>query len=446
LPGKALRIAQHRCDRAESALPAQTDFGSLVGQHAMKTLLPLVFSRFRPLPPALTLAFLLPLVLGAPAAEVKVELQPRRTWEFKSAGVQFNNEFSGARLNGVEQTGENEFLLTINPENRPINRSPWYAFQVSAAEKKTVSLTFHLSYPGAAALPKLSHDGLAWTKLDTNHWALNGTNRVAKLTVTPKPLWVFAHEPIGLKPLGAWMDAKVKLPFAREKIIGESIEHRPLRQLTFGETTNVNYVFIIGRQHPPEITGTVGLMSCIDTITGGSALAKKFRQQFQTVVIPLVNPDGVEHGHWRSTLGGVDPNRDWDKFTQPEPLATSRAIAALAKSPGARAFLFVDFHSTGEDVFYTQKDSEPTFPKDFTKHWIGAIQTRFHDYKFTRDAGHNVNQPTSKHWAWTTLGCPGITYEFGYNTDRALIRKISAGATEEMMKLLLKEVGVSAGE
>ncbi|MBI5773276.1 MAG: succinylglutamate desuccinylase/aspartoacylase family protein [Verrucomicrobia bacterium] len=391
------------------------------------------------------LAFL-PLPHTGRAAEIKVELQPRRTWDFPKVGVKFNNEFSGARLNGVEQTGDHEFTLTINPENRPINTSPWYAFQVGAAEKQTVSLKFHLTYRGTAALPKLSHDGVNWTRLDTNAWMLAGTNRVAKLTIGPRPLWVFAHEPFGLKPLNAWMDAKAKLPFARGKIIGESIEHRPLRQFTLGETANANFVFIIGRQHPPEITGTIGLMSFVDTIAGDSQLARNFRKQFQTVVIPLVNPDGVEHGHWRSTLGGLDSNRDWAKFTQPEPRATSRAISALAKSPGARAFLFVDFHSTGEDVFYTQKDDEPTFPKDFTKQWMAAIRARFPDYKFKRDAGHNVSQPTSKHWAWTTLGCPGITYEFGYNTDRALVRKISAGAAEEMMKLLLKEAGASAGK
>ena len=374
------------------------------------------------------------------AAEIKVELQPRRTWEFKSAGVRFNNEFSNARLNGVEQTGDHDFTVTINPENRPINTSPWYAFQIVAAEKQTINVRFHLTCRGVTAIPKLSHDGENWTRLGTNAWSLSGTNRVAKLEVGPKPLWVFAHEPIGLKPLGEWMDAKAKLPFAKEKTIGESIEKRPLRELIFGETTNANYVFIIGRQHPPEVTGTVGLMSFVDTITGDSKLAKDFQHKFQTVVIPLVNPDGVHHGHWRSTLGGLDPNRDWDKFTQPETRATSGAINALAKSPGARPFLFVDFHSTGEDVFYTQKDDEETFPKDFTKHWLGAIKQRFPDYKFKRDAGHNVNQPTSKHWAWTQLGCPGITYEFGYGTDRALIRKISAGAAEEMMKLLLAEL------
>src|SRR5262245_57747117 len=77
---------------------------------------------------ALLLAFLTVAQLLT-AAEIKVELQPRRTWDFKSAGVRFDNQFSGARLNDVEQTGEHDFTVTIDPENRPINTSPWYAFQ-----------------------------------------------------------------------------------------------------------------------------------------------------------------------------------------------------------------------------------------------------------------------------------------------------------------------------
>ena len=47
--------------------------------------------------------------------------------------------------------------------------------------------------------------------------------------------------------------------------------------------------------------------------------------------------------------------------------------------------------------------------------------------------------PTSKAWAYETFGCAGITYELGYNTDRELIKKVSTGAAEEMMKLLLTE-------
>src|SRR5262249_7158982 len=137
----------------------------------------------------------------------------------------------------------------------------------------------------------------------------------ARIEVGPDGLWVAAQEMIGVAELGAWTDAKAKLPFARERVIGESLEHRPLRQLTFAETQQPNYVFIISRQHPPEVSGTLALMRFIDTLTDESDLARRYRKSFQTVVVPLMNPDGVEHGHWRHNLGGVDTNRDWKAFT-----------------------------------------------------------------------------------------------------------------------------------
>ncbi|MCB1208472.1 MAG: hypothetical protein KDK97_04045 [Verrucomicrobiales bacterium] len=40
--------------------------------------------------------------------------------------------------------------------------------------------------------------------------------------------------------------------------------------------------------------------------------------------------------------------------------------------------------------------------------------------------------------SYDTFGCPGITYDLGYSTDRALIKTVSTGAAEEMMRLLLE--------
>ena len=48
-----------------------------------------------------------------------------------------------------------------------------------------------------------------------------------------------------------------------------------------------------------------------------------------------------------------------------------------------------------------------------------------------------VQLTTSQSWAHKTLGIPAITYEIGDNTDRALLKQISAGAAQEMMTLLL---------
>lgn len=373
----------------------------------------------------------------------KAELQTRRTWNF--GDVHFSNEFSGARLNSCEQISENEFKVIISPENEPINRSPWYAFKVWSETKRKISVRFLYTYGSHRTRPWLSRDGEKWERLAERDHAVNRDlgEGTAKLTIGPKPLWVAAQEMIGLKQLEAWTDAKCALPFAKSSVVGRSIEGRPLRQFVLSETTNLNYVFVIGRQHPPEVTGTIGMMSFVEIIAGNSRLAKTFRQQFQTVVIPLVNPDGVEHGHWRSNLGAVDLNRDWRPFTQPESRAASDAILRFARQPGARPFVFLDFHSTHTNIYYAQPESQPIFPNEFTRRWLDATQQALPRFGFDRDNGHNLGQATSKAWANETFGIAAITWEFGYSTDRKLIRKAAAVGAAELMRLLLAELAHS---
>jgi len=405
------------------------------------------------LPPNIAAAIRVCLLLAlspflARAESPQAAVQSRRTWSFADDGVTFTNEFSGARLNECERIGPLEYRLTIAPENAPINPSPWYAFQVTSATPQPIKVRFKLTAKGSILRPRLSTDGQNWTLVDRAALTpppkpAEGQSRdsaMASVDVGPRPLWVAAQEMIGLAELGAWTDSKAKLPFAQESVIGESLEHRPLRQLIFAETDKPNYVFIISRQHPPEVTGTLALMQFIGTLTNDSALAQRYRKTFQTVVVPLMNPDGVEHGHWRHNLGGVDTNRDWKLFTQPETRAARDAMLKLGKAPDAKVYLFLDFHSTGTDEFYGQPNSEETFPPHFASRWLDAFAASFPDYKFQRDDEHNVGVATSKSWAYDTFHCASITYELGYNTDRELINQVSAGAAEEMMKLLLEAV------
>ena len=98
----------------------------------------------------------------------------------------------------------------------------------------------------------------------------------------------------------------------------------------------------------------------------------------------------------------------------------------------------LDFHSTQIDRFYTERDADKTFPKNFTAQWLGAIQQEFPDYKLRRDASYEPDGNTSKVWGYKQFGCPAITYELGDETDRAQIKALTTVAAEEMMRLLLE--------
>ncbi len=397
--------------------------------------------RFQSLQTSLWLLLSLAL-LPTPAAGNAVQLQTRRTYEFKEAGVRFNNEFAGARLNDCSQTGSNAFTILITPENAPINNSAWYAFKVVSSKSRTITVKLTYKEGRHRYHPKISPDGVRWTMLGANAYRHDREKNEAVLTLSvgPKPLWVSAQELITAKELNAWMNNLSRLSHVKKSPVGRSMQDRPIDQLEITESQKRNYVFIIGRQHPPEVTGSFGLMHFTETVAGPSALAKEFRKQFRTVVIPLMNPDGVENGHWRHNMGGVDLNRDWRTFAQPETRLVRDHFIKLAAEPGAKPYLILDFHSTSHDLFYTQSDKEKTFPENFTANWLGAIGNRFPGYKIERSGSHDPRSGTSKVWGYLQFGAPCITYEWGDGTDRKRIREVASGAAEEMMKLLLAEV------
>ena len=369
----------------------------------------------------------------------KVALQQKRTFTFEQAGVRFSNQFSGARLNECTQVGSSAFRLVIRPENTPINDSAWYAFQVTAETPRTI--TASLTYVGGRHRykPRISRDGRVWSPLEADRWVYDrekGTVAL-RLDVDKRPLWVAGRDLVGVAQIESWADALARKPFIRQSTIGKSMRGHPIRMMELGNSESRNLVFVISRQHPPEVTGTFGLMAFVSKLCEDTPLSKSFRDRFLTLIVPLVNPDGVDAGHWRHNMGGVDLNRDWKDFKQPETRQVRDAFLKIAARPRARPFLFLDFHSTNRDVFYTQKDEHPTFPENFTRDWLAALAKRFPDYRVRRSGAHDPTTGTSKGWFYERFKIPSITYEFGDHTAREPIRRVTGGSTEEIMKLLL---------
>ncbi len=386
----------------------------------------------------------LPLSYDPPGSTVtttrEITPQKKRTIGFQQAGVWVSNEFAGARLNDFYQTDDATFTAVIRPENAPINNSAWYAFKIWARRTQTVKI--HLTYEDGdhRYVPKLSHDGAAWTPLDVASYAHDTTNGTAtlRLHVGPDTLWVAAQELITSTTFARWIDDLARRPYVTQRVVGRSVQGRPLRMIEITEAADpAGYVLVISRQHPPEVTGTLAALPFLETLAGESDLARAFRRRFAVVAVPLMNPDGVDNGHWRHNAGGVDLNRDWLHFNQPEGRLVSDAFLELKDN--APVFFAIDFHSTQEDVFYTLSRDLETDPPGFTDAWLDAIRVAFPDY-YVNDEPFGLGSPVSKNWFYQSFDAPAVTYEVGDESDRALIRWLSTGAAEAMMELLLDEV------
>ena len=356
--------------------------------------------------------------------------------------ITISDEFEGGRLSGCQQTGTSEFTLFIEPENTPINNSAWYAFQIEGAEDTPLTLTLQYVYGSHRYPPKIKHPNSDWTAAMVSVDLLDDRKR-ARFEITPEQDRVMlAAQPIlSTAAQYAWMDSVALKPFVNQSQIGQSIKGRPIYKLEEDDedaASSQPYVFIVGRQHPPETTGALALMDFVEVVWGDTELATDFRERYNLVVIPMINPDGVYHGHWRHNLSGLDLNRDWDEFSQPETQAVKSELDRFAGEDALT--LFLDFHSTRSNKLYTQMDEEPTDPPLFTRKWDEAVRARLPESlaEYTREPSPARNSGTSKNYMYATYGIPAITYEVGDNTSREDIKTAARIFAEEMMTILLE--------
>lgn len=356
----------------------------------------------------------------------------------KTAQGSVHFDFEGASRSTCYVEDEKTLSILITPEHLPpINPSPWYAFRYSAAEGS--KLTVNIRYVGVRHryAPKWAGQGdpaaLSITVAEDGG-SVSITLPPGEGVVSGQPLLTAAHYD---KLLGRLTDngsAKGRRSSSRI-ILGYSHDGRPVEAVRLGNTDAPRLVILLGRQHPPEVTGAMAMDAFsrkIAELVRSHAIDPK---QFQFLIIPLLNPDGVARGHWRANLGRTDLNRDWGHFKQPETRAVGDWLAQLPKS--VKPALMLDFHSTQRNLFYVQGEETSAQGKRFLTAWLGGKEAVFDGYPFeieARDA--NPGAGTTKNWFNATYGIPAYTYEVGDETEAAAIRSAAETLAQAMIPAL----------
>jgi hypothetical protein len=151
-----------------------------------------------------------------------------------------------------------------------------------------------------------------------------------------------------------------------------------------------------------------------------------------------MNPDGVDLGHWRHNANGVDLNRDWSKYNQPEIRQVVTFISKQMSEYNSKIVLGLDFHSTWYDIFYTNKKREGTTLPNFITDWFASLEANIPEYK-VNEAPRNSTKPVSKGWFLYGHNAVGITYEIGDKTPLNEIQRIGKVSAEEMMRILTQK-------
>ena len=354
------------------------------------------------------------------------------------------DDFEGARRGHCDVVANDHVLVTILPENDgTINDSAWYSFKVlpTSATATTANSAITLRYVGGhhRYVPKLSTDGVRWTPIDASQVGVSpdGTQATIYVQLAGKPIWVSSQELITPTTYEVWNERMDSRTDATRSTLGLSKGGRAIEMLST-ESSSSDVLFLVGRQHPAEVTGAFAFFAFYETLLAESELAKQFRNRYNVVAIPMMNPDGIIGGHWRHNLGGTDLNRDWGPFKEPE----TQLIRDLLKKFDAQhksIRVFLDFHSTQRNVFYTQDENNVTTPPNFTKIWLNNAEQRVEDYPFANQENDTERLGVAKNYIYHRYGIPASTYEVGDETDRHATREAAVVLAEELMSLMLKQ-------
>ena len=377
-----------------------------------------------------------------------IQYQLKKTYTLGN-GIYCSNEFAGARMNGAVLTNDTLITVLITAENTPVNESPWYAFKIWSEKPKKVKIK--ITYSEGVShryYPKISRDKSNWENVDSVYYLID-TASVSKgekpkfctfsLSINPDTTWISAQELITSTEINNWSAKLDEKPFVSMQEIGKSIEGKPINLLQIGNPESKKMIMVLSRQHPPEVTGWLAMKWFVETLCYETVDAERFRNEYCVFVVPLVNPDGVENGHWRHNSGGIDLNRDWEDFNQPETRAI-RDFMQKKVAEGGKFYFGIDFHSTFEDIYYTidpkLKGNLPGLVPDL----INAVGDDIPGYE-PNIRPNDTNEPkiSSTSFFFYEFGAESVTYEIGDGTSREIIRTKGELTAKKLMEILNKK-------
>ncbi|MCL8000618.1 M14 family metallopeptidase, partial [Brucella sp. 21LCYQ03] len=195
---------------------------------------------------------------------------------------------------------------------------------------------------------------------------------------------------------------------------------------------------IVGHQHRPEISRHYAYAGCVEYLLGNTSDAKAFRDEYYVYLIPVGNPDGVDGGHWRANAHGVDLNRDWDAFHQPETRAFRDYFQKEIKEQDRELIFAIDFHSTAQDIHYTVDPSLPSRFPGFVPDWIAGLKKAIPGYDpHIKPLYFEGPTFTAYSYFYKNYDAEALVYEIGDDTEPRFIDQKARLSAQHLIEKLI---------
>ena len=351
--------------------------------------------------------------------------------------IDFN--FSGGGNSVCEVISSDHIKILVKPESKDsINPSPWYAFRKSKHIKKILLELDYGEYEHRY-FPKIKKINSGWERLNKSDILIknDGKNVFINFYPSKEAQYISSQELITEDWYEDWYKILKKSKFLKSRIIGYSVQNRPIKAFFSNENINNPYIFILGRQHPPEVSSVFAIKSFVNELIGNINLSEEFLSKYNIFFVPLMNPDGVENGFWRYNYNKKDLNRDWDNFFQPETNSVKNFLDNLKNRN--QPILYIDFHSTYKNIFYISDAQLTNSHPNFLLNWLekSRLELSKIGYNFSIKESYTKSNKVSKNYFHNKYNIPSMTYEVSDTEERSKITKSSKILARNLITILL---------
>mmetsp|Transcript_50943 Transcript_50943/g.159167 ORF Transcript_50943/g.159167 Transcript_50943/m.159167 type:complete len:946 (-) Transcript_50943:252-3089(-) len=295
--------------------------------------------------------------------------------------LRFSSSFESGNLRRVTQVGVYEYDIQLEPDTNSNRHMQWFYFQVSNVQKG-VSYKFNIvNMCKSKSLYNYGLRPLRYSECHAKSVQLGWERSCKEIAYYKSGLYYRSHSRIPFRTLTftyvgeydddtvyfahcypytvnqlsedltALMESKDASCMTNKVKLGRSPGGNDCYTLEISATApdeilqSRKVIFILARCHPGETPSSYMMKGVIEFLVGTSPAAKKLREKFVFVIIPMLNPDGVTAGNTRTTLLGDDLNRHWHEPDQKHrPLDLFKEYLSKHRSH-KEVFLAVDLHA-----------------------------------------------------------------------------------------------------
>ena len=288
----------------------------------------------------------------------------------------FESRFESGNLRMVIQTDENEYDLLLKNDINASKYSQWFYFQLKTKLSCSKKLTFniincekeHLIFNNLKILC-YSENLHKWRRVGEEiSYYVNKHSKENKKLYTLSFSFFFNHEnindtlyfsycfPYTYTDLQNYIENLLmrtnSKTFLRHEILTKSLAGNKIDLIvitnlssSFEEIALRPAIILTGRVHPGESNSSFVIQGVLDYLISETRESYFLRNQYIFKIIPMLNPDGVINGNYRTSLSGKDLNRLWPDPREnvcPEILAVKNLVKTTLLS--RNVYMYCDFH------------------------------------------------------------------------------------------------------